>query len=305
MFSIIGSGFALYGYLPAVIRQLDMDVLLLQRSRPSLINRPELAKYYNRIIWVETVDELINQSSRVIVAVPPATQLQILNRVMDSNNIKQVVLEKPLSPTPKESQSVLDRLYNSAVQFRIGYTFLYTEWFNQLLQSDPVRNSIGLNITWKFKAHHFITSSYTWKRYHSQGGGVINFYSIHLFAVLSALGYTTVNSANVREYARDQPVALCASFAGDNLPKCQVLVDSDSDSCLFEIGLTVVSGINVKLYSRQDPFDRVKHDSDIRISLLQNLLASFYNLDNPFLNKAQNYQTIALWQQVFNYYRED
>ena len=303
MYGIIGSGFGIYGYLPAIVLELDRSVLLLEKSRSTVESRPELVEYLKKVVWTNTVDELINRSTGIILAVPPESQAKIVREIIAKKNLREIVLEKPLSPTPRESRIILDRFYETNKPFRIGYTFLHTDWFEQSVLNAKSKNAKLLFITWKFKAHHFRTSCDTWKRYHSKGGGVISFYSIHLFATLAVLGYTNVDSAIVVEGAIDQPNALYTTYSGKDLPKCQVLVDTNSDRTIFETSLMLENGEIAYSYRQAGPFICSGAEGDIRINVLRKILSSFSQHDNLIVSRSQNYQVIRLWEQVTDHYR--
>ncbi len=303
-FGILGSGFGIYGYLPALVSEFDCQVVLLENSRSAVESRPELSAYLTNTIWTKDLDQLISLSSGLIIALPPEAQSTTLSTIISYRNISKIVLEKPLAPTPYESKIILQALYDRHLQFRIGYTFLYSEWFTNKLLDYDLRKLSELRIIWKFKAHHFMHSCDTWKRYHSQGGGVINFYAIHLLAVLAVIGYQKILSADIQEYDRDQPAFLCTTFSSPCLPNCQIIVDSNSDTTTFEIAATDDNINTTKLHIGFDPFEPVDSKNDRRIYPLRKMLSSLMQPRRIALpNSSQNFLVLNLWEQVIEFYR--
>ena len=78
-------------------------------------------------------------------------------------------------------------------------------------------------------ARHFIHERKTWKRFHSEGGGAIRFYGIHLIAILSDIGYLKVlESINSSEITSEMS-SFTSSFEPTNkLPKCKIIINSKS-----------------------------------------------------------------------------
>ena len=96
MHGIIGSGFGLYGYLPAMLLHQSGPVLLAERSRPRLVGRPELAWTLPRIAWARDSRELLERASVLAIAIPPVAQ-QILLEESPGLCARALLLEKPIA----------------------------------------------------------------------------------------------------------------------------------------------------------------------------------------------------------------
>jgi hypothetical protein len=48
MYTIVGGGFGLYGYFPAIVQQTGMKVLLNEKYRKTITSRPELNRFYKK-----------------------------------------------------------------------------------------------------------------------------------------------------------------------------------------------------------------------------------------------------------------
>ena len=237
MIAILGSGFGLYGYVPALAKSHPGTSLILEAAyKPIFSQRQELQSYLPRIEWAETRGEALATANMVAVALRPADQWTWGCRLSDYPRITQVLLEKPLAPTPYQSDALLSLLYEAGKTVRVGYNFFFTAWGQELLVMPPSPKAERLEISWRFKAHHFLHAVDTWKKSHTHGGGVLRFYGIHLIAMLAAMGYEQVlESKMVYEHDPDIPYHWIAKFRGTGLPDCHVEVDSNAMEQAFSI----------------------------------------------------------------------
>ena len=188
-FAILGSGFGLYGYMPALIAVGRGPVFTLERYRNVVRSRTELRKYEQRLVFVNQRDDLIAHCNRMVIALRPADQAGLLDELLVREWQGALFLEKPVAPTPAQSITLLQRLKAAHLPFRIGFTFLYTSWFAELAKVIRHLDATPFNLTfnWNFCAHHYRTGKETWKRYVAEGGGCLRFYGIHIVALLAAL----------------------------------------------------------------------------------------------------------------------
>lgn len=268
--TIIGGGFGLYGYLPALIQFPTVDILLPSRYRNVLLARDDIRQYDERIFWHQDEINLLNKCDAVIMAVPPTQQTEWINEIVSSSRIKYLLLEKPLACTPEDSQRLLHSLTRTKINFRIGYNFRYTEWGKKLLGESRGANLID----WSFQAHHFQKNLRTWKRYHNFGGGALRFYGIHIIALLAELGYS---SAQYSEFiiGNDNELDRWSSlFTGDGLVPCKVIVDSNNTKSSFHI---IFGQENIKItqpFQSEEKIDNADGRVIFLIKILQDLFTS-------------------------------
>lgn len=288
MFAICGSGFGLYGYLPALIAS-GRKVVLPRSYAQRVHGRPELAPLEKHIAWAADIDEALAASTGVIIALPPQQQTAMLERCLALGNIKDFLLEKPLAATPDEATASFAKLEQAKKRFEIGYSFLHTSWLDTLTPALHANDQIS--IEWRFMAHHFTNNVPTWKRHHSQGGGVLRFYGIHLLSVLAYWGYDTVQSSSLHERAADETETWDCIAAGPGLPPCRLRVDSRSPSPKFSV--TTASGKS--LVDIPEPFALEKPNApfDERVPILLKLLRQF-DSNEPELHGVYNL-TNYLW----------
>lgn len=272
MFAIVGSGFGLYGYLPAVVEALGEVVLLPAAYRAKVEARHELHPYLDAIRWVPDARSALDVATGVVIATPPARQVEVATLCLQLPEMRTLVLEKPLAPSPREAQALLEALRRSGKRYRLGYTFLHTGWANShVLGKGPV------SITWTFMAHHFAQGLSNWKREHAQGGGPLRFFGVHLLALLARHGYREARSSTLQGGAPGEPERWEAVLAGPGLGDCRVLVDSRRDDQAFRIE----SGGRA-LVDLRDPYESepASGEADRRVAVLERLLRTFEEEDS-------------------------
>jgi len=299
MITIIGSGFGLYGYLPALVLGCDVDVALPERYRGKFEARKELANCAPRVHWFPDEAAALAVSVGLVLAVRPTDQAMWIARCLALPCLRTLLLEKPLAATPQESASLLDALERSGKSFMIDYTFAYLAWRRRLVSA--VERSTLVRVVWKFRAHHFSTNIDNWKRRHSEGGGVLRFYGIHLLALAAELGYVDVEFSQLMWRSSDEPDRWIAQLSGPRLATLEIVVESDAEATEF----TIATDDNVSLLALRDPFDQIagnfsQPQLDRRVSVLTDVCRDFVDLSarNAQQIPPQWRAAVSLWQRA-------
>ena len=181
-FGILGSGFGMYGYAPAV-RQIGYPVLTLARYKDSLFARPELKRNLNDFIFFENEQDLIEQSDCLVIARQPSNQFRLVMDYIDILATKKTLfLEKPLSNSLVNSSIMLNLIEQEEIPFTVAYLFKYSAWF-RLFHSAVLETNHDISIEWEIPR----TSS-DWKNSAPDGGGPLNFYGVHFLWMLVHFG---------------------------------------------------------------------------------------------------------------------
>jgi predicted dehydrogenase len=269
--AILGAGFGLYGYLPAVVECGERPVLP-EAYRTRLAARLDVRELAGAVEWASDEAAALRGADAVIVARRPVDHQRWVERWADSNDLRRCLIEKPLAVTPVQAERILATLRGAAQVVRIGYTFRYTPWGKSLLaMAHDWPESDCLRIEWRFRAHHYATALDTWKRKISEGGGVLRFYAVHLVALLAELGYDSVLTSSLSAEHPDEAESWRARFQGPGLPACDVEVDSNSALETFRVscGQTAVL--------MTDPFEAssAAGQLDRRVPILTDLCRDF------------------------------
>src|SRR6266508_2581914 len=196
-FAIIGSGFGLYGYLPALVQEGVQHILLPERYQNRFFERLELSPFESNIQWEESEETTLDRADGVVLAVRPFDQSMWIPRCLERSNLRRMILEKPLAHSPEVATTMFEELIASDKVFRMGHVFRYTVWGRQLLDLLlPKQQDFDLlSIHWSFLAHHYLNNLDNWKRFNDAGGGALRFYGIQMIALLAEAGYRNVVSS--------------------------------------------------------------------------------------------------------------
>jgi predicted dehydrogenase len=277
MFAIVGAGFGLYGYLPAVVEGLGERVVLPRAYEERARARPELARALASTIFVDDLEAALDRADAVVIATPPRSQAKLVAACLARPRVRRLVLEKPLAATPELAQALLDHVRESGRGLRVGYTLLHAAWMSRLAW--PRGEAMALR--WTFMAHHFARGLDNWKRHAAEGGGVLRFFGIHVVALAAAHGYAEVAGSSLQG-PRGEPERWMATFHGPGLGMLEVVVDSRSPEARFELG----AAGQPALVDLDDPFalEPGSPPGDKRVAILARLLASFDAPDGPELD---------------------
>ena len=302
MLGILGGGFGLYGYLPAAATLLQEPVLLLNKYKPIIDSRQELFCFKDQINWLESEEELIKTADSLVISRRPIDQEALVSKCLLQKNLKRIMFEKPLASSPQKAEKILAQVANSNKYCSAGFTFRYTNWAIQLKEKIlngefPEHESIIL--TWHFMADHFSRNLESWKMDHTQGGGAIRFYGVHVIGLLAEWGYDQVVFSSVEtQNSKDSFYNWTACFKGPGLPTFLVNIDSKSNSSCFKVNLRNEKQI---LFEGLGPFDPVLNsltvsEQDARCIYLTNALQELIELSKPYPIRIE--ECTKLWHLV-------
>lgn len=288
-YTIIGGGFGLYGYLPAMAVR-GYRVLLPTKYQASVAAREDLKQFKPIIDWVSSTEEGLRNACAVVIATPPAVQQRLVKKIIsDFPNIEAFHLEKPIAATPTTAANLLDLLEFNSKRVKVGFIFPYCSWTKQL--ATAAESSKSININWQFKAQHFCNELKTWKRLHKHGGGPIRFYGIHLIALLANLGYSSVSQSQVIAWNSKHLTVWSALFEGEGVAPCAIQVDTLNDSKSFSLNTN-----SEMIISMQDPFDGItliQPKVDRRAKLIADVIDSEWSSNFRFLRRIT-----SLWSSA-------
>lgn len=296
MYTIIGSGFGLYGYLPALLTYLNEEIVLPINYQEKIISRPELASMLYKVRWVDDRDQALAIADTVILAIPPSKQSDTVSHCLSLSTIKRFVLEKPMASEPIGAAKLHNKLVERNVDFSVAYTLAHASWQSGIKW--PTSSDTMITLTWNFMAHHFAHNLNNWKRSHKYGGGVLRFYGVHVIAMLAQRGYTEAQTVIIDGKVSGEPEIWQAIFNGINKPTCRVNINSRSIAQCFNIR----SEDNISLLALPEPFalEDTKNNLDKRVAILAKILDRPAVKENFFKKQEWYALTNHLWKQVEN-----
>ena len=188
-YNIFGSGFGLYAYLPAILKNKKNKVFLPKKYLNVIKNRKDLKKYFNKIIWYSKISEVKKKIHFCVIAKRPIDQITLTKKIIEFENLKHLYLEKPIAPNYNSSQKLLNFLKKKKIKFSICYLLNETPVYKKLIKIIKTEKINRINIFWSFKKEN---KNKTWKLNKREGGGILNFYGIHFIHLFSTLGFNNV-----------------------------------------------------------------------------------------------------------------
>ena len=304
MIGIVGSGFGLYGYLPAVALASGEQILLMEHYRNKFNSRPELQIFENRIEWAKDLQEITARAHTMILSVTPAQQSTIVRENIIGSRVANLILEKPVDVSPKSAAALLEKILLSGINFRVGYNLVYTGWARKLISLLGVDSHVeNIEIDWSFMAHHYRTGTDTWKRNVTEGGGILRFYGIHFIALAALLGYNRILGSDITGFSDTDLYACHIVLQNGKGSRLSLHLDSHAAQNIF--ALSVFSGSTpdpVYTITQKDPFtDSLPGAAGIldhRIDSLQAIFASLFNASLNTECREMYLQTNDLWKAV-------
>ena len=290
---LYGNGFALDVYLPALV-SLGIKEIFINKDLVKNTKNKNLNKYRENIIYIEEKDIQNRFFYNIIIAISPVKQYELLLKSQIINNTNLLILEKPLAPSPINAIEILEKLDKLKINYLINYSFRYAAWFNKISSGiKSIDIDEDLFFIWKFKARHFSHKRLTWKKFHSEGGGAIRFYGIHLIAILSDIGYVSIDKSNIYLSKEDNLVSLnCSLKPTRNLPQCKIKIDSNSPENKF-CCYYYKNHKKIELFNQKAPFPSLSKEinEDPRVDIIKRFLTDMsFNYDNL--------KVIELWKKI-------
>jgi len=127
-------------------------------------------------------DALKNNFNFVSIATPPFIQSNICNKIFKKKKIpKFIFLEKPIATNFKETKKIITKLNKRRINFLVNFIFDNIPAFVKLKKIISKKKIISVKYKWFFRQKYFENKKRTWKTNYKKGGGIINYYLIHVF----------------------------------------------------------------------------------------------------------------------------
>jgi predicted dehydrogenase len=298
IFTILGAGFGMYGYLPALIEG-GSRVVLPERYRSIIASRPELTQYVANVDWCENTEAALARADAAVVALRPADQAEWIPRLASIPGISRVILEKPVAPTPELSGALLQELGQAGKRFRVGYTFRFLAWAEPLRQAFQ-SSAKQIELDWTFLAHHYRADLENWKRFDASGGGALRFYGIHLIALFAELGLNDVAVSTLSGPSEAETSAWKAILTGPKVCPVWISLDTREATSRFRIIVRGGQRDGEVIVDQPDPFSATKladvYVRDPRVDVLAHLLRAFNGADAA--DAVRQRAILALWTRI-------
>ena len=229
MIAIYGSGFGLYGHLPA-LAELGHEIFVPERYRAAFEGRTELQQYRSAVHFVDDERRILSVAELAVLTRRPADNDALARQVALIPNPPRLVIEKPPGATPQAALSLARVLKSAGVRYVTPYLMAHCAWARGCL-SMVAAGGTDIALNWYFNSSG---TTQSWKSTPDQGGGIVNYYFIHLIALAQLLlgSYRLAECRTDALGATFAVVALVAAHQGNDEPEYRRLASPDITSCV-------------------------------------------------------------------------
>ena len=286
-FSIIGSGFGLYGYLVAISHLGETGkIFILKEYLPLILNLKIDQKIRKNIVPCKSLDELIANGDVIVIARRPVDQLEIIQNNIQLLKTKILLLEKPIAPSPRQASKLLSLLEKNQINFSVGFLFRYLHW-SELICNRAYQDK-EIKITWSLTDK----GKLGWKK-DKFGGGAVDLLGIHILAMMALHHFSLVDS-QIFLNKKELEYRWAASFGKKNFI-VNVELNSASDKNFFKIEM----GDEI-IYEDQTPYGKEFSPGalDTRLEPLKHHIHNAITSQNFRKELELNREIVCLWEQV-------
>lgn len=300
---IIGTGFGLYGLLPAFNQTTGCKVTSICGKKTlrlvSYCQKIGLEKIYTD--WQEMLDK--EDLDAVVLAVVPSAQYKIAKIAIKRG--LHVFAEKPLAATLKQAQELFSLAKKKKIIHAIDFIFPeIEEWkkVKEVLDKKTYGKLKQIDLNWDFLSYDVKNKKSSWKTDVAKGGGALSFYFSHSLYYLEYFAGKILSSKGKLSYSKESinggevGVDLILKFENNVIGKAhfncnnkklnrhQLIFIFENGTIVLENKNSITSNFIIKIYTqdRVRKLPRVKEkklieDEDERVRVVKKLAARFVN----------------------------
>lgn len=201
---IIGSGFGLYGLLPAFNSIKGCEVVsICGKKTERLLKYCEsigLTKIYTH--WEEMLEN--EKLDAVAIAVVPRVQYKIAKTAIKKGF--HIFAEKPLAASLKDAEDLFTLAKKKKIVTAVDFIFPeIEEWkkAKELIDKKTYGELKQIKLKWNFLSYDIKNGIQTWKTSVEDGGGALSFYMSHSLNYLEYFGGQIVKTKSIFTYSKE------------------------------------------------------------------------------------------------------
>ena len=316
--AIIGSGFGMYGLLPAFSQIEGCKVVSIcgKKSKRML----EYCKKLNLIIYTDWKEMLQKERPKAIaIAVVPIYQYEIAKYALE-NGIA-VFAEKPLTSSYETALEINTLAKQKGLPNMLDFIFPEIPEWNEakkIIATGLIGDIIKINVDWSFLSYDLKNQIKSWKTDVKQGGGALSYFFSHTFYYLEYFMGKIVNmkcnfsssekSLNRAETGIDMTILfengclgnahMDISYTGRqkhtiefHSEKDSIKLESNSDNFVdtFELTVNTMKGIQ-KIEAENTLSTQITDLEDPRIKVIRPIAERFINWCNTGIPSKPDFQ---------------
>ena len=182
--AIVGSGFGMYGLLPAFSRIKECKVVsICGKNSEMMLNNCKKLGLNRYTDWREMLQK--EKPGAVAIAVIPSHQYEIAIYALE--NGMAVFAEKPLTTSFDTSLELNKLAKKKRMPNMLDFLFPeIPEWHaaKKAIENGLIGEILKVNVDWTFLSYDLMNHIKSWKTDVKQGGGALSFYFSHVFYYL-------------------------------------------------------------------------------------------------------------------------
>ena|SRR5438105_1408176 len=215
---IIGSGFGLYGLLPAFHALPNCQVVAFcGKPSPRLINSMKTLSLEGKIECYQSWKEMLAVAplDAIAIAVPPHAQYQIAKMALEKN--MHIFAEKPLAAQLMHAYELAELARRQKITHTVDFLFPEIDVWQmakKMLDEKKFESIRHVSVNWDFRSYDVRNKISSWKTDPRLGGGALSFYFSH---VLYYLEYFVGPIAKIQSRFSHSPHSLGGGEVGVDL----------------------------------------------------------------------------------------
>lgn len=201
---IIGSGFGLYGLLPAFNSTIGCKVVsICGKKTDRLVNYCQsigLNKTYTS--WQEMLEK--EKLDAIAIAVIPSVQYKIAETAIKKG--LHVFAEKPLATTYRQAKELLNLAKRKKIVNGVDFIFPeIAEWkkAKEIIDKGTLGKLEQINLNWDFLSYDIKNQVSSWKTNVVEGGGALSYYFSHSLYYLEYLAGEISSFKSILAYSKE------------------------------------------------------------------------------------------------------
>lgn len=183
---VIGSGFGLYGLLPAFLSTKDCEVIALcgKQSERLTTYASNIGLTHLYTSWEEMLDK--ENLDAIAIAVIPSVQYYIAKKAIEKG--LHVFAEKPLTANLSDARELQKLAEEKGVTTMVDFIFPeIDEWqkAKELIKDKKYGELKEIHVAWDFLSYDIKNGIIGWKTDIKQGGGALSFFGSHALYYVS------------------------------------------------------------------------------------------------------------------------
>lgn len=201
---IIGSGFGLYGLLPAFTATKGCSVVAICGKQTERLVKvcEEIGLTSRYTSWKEMLD--LEELDAVAIAVKPSAQYAIAKYAIEKGI--HVFAEKPLTTNLKEAQDLVVLAKKKRITTMVDFIFQeIDEWqkAKELLGAKTYGKLKHISVNWDFLSFDIKNNITSWKTHSKEGGGALSFYSSHVLYYIEYFAGVIKENKTIFTYSKE------------------------------------------------------------------------------------------------------